>query len=69
MTVQAGLRNQGTAHTRRAFAWLLLPPPSKRSKQNILGLFFCFSHLCSLLELIYPSGLQSSIQEGHVLPL
>ena len=41
----------------------------QRSHTENLGSFFCFSHVCSLLELIYPCGSQCYIQEGRVLPL
>lgn len=41
----------------------------QRSQAESLGSFFCFSHICSLLELIYPCGSQSYIREGHVSPL
>lgn len=33
----------------------------QRSQVEILGSFFCFSHICSLLELIYPCSFQSYI--------
>lgn len=79
MAVWAGLRNPSTApmpaqaspHNPHQEGICRAPSLSsfRRIQAEHFGSFSCFSHLCSLLELIYPSGSQSFIQEGHVLPL